>query len=431
MPPEAAVAPSTPTMEAPITTIPAATEGDPTINVQKGSALDRAFSSLEAKATGKPPAKPTQPAQKKQEPPKPSEKKQEQPENKEEKPADETHGEEPKAEKSDKTAIKPVDQGKESKTNGKANPWKIVDQLRNELAEAKKSTGQGLAEKEKGEFLTKLQEFEKRNAELENEMRFVNYEKSAEFKTKYEQPYDNAWKKAAGELKEIPVITGEGTSRPATPQDLLKLVNMPLGEARALADEMFGPFANDIMAHRKEIRNLFDSRSQALEEARKTGAEREKQQREMIEKGWGALQNHVKEQWVKENESWTKHEKVGKYLTPSEGDEEGNKRLAKGFALADKALATNPMDPNLSTEQRAEAVKSMAALRNRAAAFGRLTHIVEARDKEIAALKEKLKGYESSEPGAAGGTAKENGTAKYSSRRDEVFSGLDKIAKPR
>ena len=52
-------------------------------------------------------------------------------------------------------------------------------------------------------------------------------------------------------------------------------------------------------------------------------------------------------------------------------------RVRAAFELADRAFSENPMAPGLTNEQRQGIVKRHAAVRNRAAAFGKLVHMNE------------------------------------------------------
>ena len=100
---------------------------------------------------------------------------------------------------------------------------------------------------------------EARARALDEEMRFIDYTKSSEFQDKYQKPYTNAWTRAEADLRELTVALEDGNSRPATVQDLLLLANTPLGEARKLASAMFGDAADDVMAHRRIVRELSPS----------------------------------------------------------------------------------------------------------------------------------------------------------------------------
>lgn len=289
----------------------------------------------------------------------------------------------------------------------KVNPWKLYEEAKKKIQEYEgkiaevekraipedkwKSTQETLAQKEA------------RLKELEEEIRYVNYSKSDEFKQKYQVPYDAAWKRAMSELKELAIETGEGQTRPMEPADILSLVNKSLPEARKEAVEKFGDFAEDVMAHRKEIRRLFDEQSAALEQAKLDGESREKQKTEAAQKEMGELGGVVKDQWAKANEAAQADEKYGTYFKPIEGDEQGNQRLAKGFELADRAFSENPFAKGLTTEQRNAIVQRHAAVRNRCAAFGRLVFQNQSKDAEIAELKKQLAEFSGVEPPADGG----------------------------
>jgi hypothetical protein len=314
----------------------------------------------------------------------------------------------------------------------KVNPWKLVDdykaQIKAKEAELAEVSKRAIPEADYKKTQETLAQKEARLKELEEEIRYVNYSKSDEFKTKYQKPYDDAWKRAMGELKEITVETGDGNTRPVEPSDILELVNMPLGKAHAAAVEKFGDLAAEVMAHRKEIRKLFDEQSAALEEARTSGEAREKQQREDRQKEVGEMSGTIRETWSKANEAAAADEKYGPFFKPVEGDEQGNQRLAKGFELADRAFSENPMAPGLTPEQRNSIVQRHAAVRNRCAAFGRLVHFVQTRDAEIAALKKQLAEYSGSEPPAegSGGAAPAEPAAKG---MEGMLSELRKRAK--
>lgn len=313
----------------------------------------------------------------------------------------------------------------------KKNPWKLVDEwkqkygtLEAEYAKAKQSS---LAEQERTEFRTKLEAAQKRADELENEIRFVNYEKSAEYQSKYEEPYKKAWARAGKELSEIPLKTPDG-ERPATIQDLAEIVNLPLGRARAVADEAFGPFADDIMGYRKEILGLLEAKNAALDDAKKNSIQRDKDREQQQQKLSGEIATHIKETWEKANQEFLTHEKYGPLFRPVEGDQEGNTRLAKGFELVDRAFTENPNDPKLTPEERAKIVRRHAAVRNRAASWGRLNANYEKALTELEALKKELAQYKESVPSTGGRTPAV--TPATTSAHDAVFGALRKLAKP-
>jgi hypothetical protein len=313
---------------------------------------------------------------------------------------------------------------------GKVSPWKLVDEHKaarlkaeTELAELRKT----MAPPEKvKEYQEKLTTYEKRAKELEDHIAFVDYQKSAEFQEKYQKPYDDAWQRWMGELGELTVADASGQERPLQPQDLLELVRQPLQKARAEAEEKFGNFADDVMDARKEIRNLFESQQKALENAKKLGAERIKQFQEQSKQQQEALRKEITTTWEQSNKAATEDPNYGKYFKPVEGDEEGNTRLKKGYEMADRAFAVNPNTPGLTPEQRTEVVRLHAAIRNRAAGFGRLAYQNSQLEARIAALTKELNDYKNTQPGggehhrtetaAAGGTAMERAFAELRKR---------------
>ncbi len=318
-------------------------------------------------------------------------------------------------------------EGKDGK-KPKVNPWKLVEEykgkvakLETEVAEAGK---RGIPKPEWDAMQEKLTKTESRAKELEEEIRYVNYQKSDEFKTKYQQPYEAAWSRAMGELKELTVEAGDGNSRAFNQQDLLELVQLPLVKAKQLATEKFGEFANDVMGHRKEILKLYDEQSAALDQAKKNAGEHETQ----TKAAHAELSKTIGTTWNQANEEAQANDKYGTYFRPVEGDEQGNQRLAKGFELADRAFSENPFAPGLKPDERKSIIQRHAAVRNRAAAFGRLVYQNQQHASRIAELEKELAQYKGSEPDATGRTPRtESSEAPTGMAR--LRGALEKIAK--
>lgn len=308
-----------------------------------------------------------------------------------------------------------------------------MDQYKARTAELEKKLAEAgnLPEAKQKEYLTRIEELTKHNERLENEIRFANYSESKDFKEKFQTPYESAWQRAVSELSEI-TITDPNTSaaRQANAQDLWDLISVPLSKARELADQYFGAFADDVMAYRKEIKGLFDARAAALEDAKKNGAARDKERAEIMGKRIQEMSVQIKDVWEKANQQAATHEKYGKYVTPTEGDQDGNQRLAKGFELVDRAFSEFALvrDPNLTAEQRAAIVKRHAAVRNRAAAFGRLVAQVEKLAAEKQALEKELGQFKSSTPPAGGGGGQQAPAPAAGTARDQVFGKLRSLA---
>lgn len=317
---------------------------------------------------------------------------------------------------------------------GKSNPWKVVDHWKAKYTELEKKVAESssLPEAKQKEYLSQIETLQKRNEQLENEMRFVNYQESEEFKGKYQKPYEEAWSRAMSELQDIQ-ITDPNTQvvRPATHQDLLEICQLPLNKARELANAVFGDFADDIMAYRKEIKSLFSARESALKEAKETGATRDKTQRELMAKQTGEIHEQVKASWEKATQEYTSDERYARFFTPVEGDQDGNQRLAKGFALVDRAWAENPADPRLTPEQRAAAVRRNAAVRFRAAAFGRVVALLNASHAELEATRNELAQFKGSVPPTGGTPTPPGENGQPATAHDRIFAELRKRAQTR
>ena len=314
----------------------------------------------------------------------------------------------------------------------KKNPWVLyreekarAQKLETQIAEAKAGS---LAETEKAQYLERITKAEEKLKTYEDEIRFKSYEKSDEFKTKYEQPYENAWNKHMKDLGQVPVTGEDGTPRMATHNDLLELVNLSLPDARKMATEKWGDFAQDAMAARKDIRELFEAKTSALDEARKTGAEREKAFQENAAKWREGVQKHIKETWDAANQEALSDPNNGEFFKPVEGDDTRNQILGKGFAQVDRAFGINPMDPKLTPDERAAAVRLHAAVRNRSAGYGVQKYINRKLLQRIAELEKANEQFKGSTPPAGGGTAAPSG-APTTSARSRMQQAGEKWAK--
>lgn len=324
---------------------------------------------------------------------------------------------------------------------GKPNPWKLYEGEKSARAtaeaEVQRLKTSIVPEQERTSLMARVEKSEKRAQELENEIRFRAYEKSSEYVEKYQQPYEAAWKRATKELSEIAIKDPiSGQDRAVTSDDLLQLVNLPLGQARGVAKELFGDFADDVMAHRKEIRGLFDKQNEALEKARTEGGARDQQQREAWQKQRTELSGFVQTSWKEANDAWQNDPANGRFFKPiavEEGKEatpeekEWNESLERGYKLVDEAWGMNVMDAKLTPEQRKEVVRKNAAVRARAAAFGPLKRLVKRHESKIAALEKDLKEYTGSTPAAGGGKG-DRPAAPQRSGMDSIREAIRKRA---
>lgn len=323
-------------------------------------------------------------------------------------------------------------EGKDGK--GRVSPWKLVDEYKGKLAAAEKEVAEAraavLPDADRRKYDERITKAEARQKELESHMAYVDYSKTEEFQTKFVAPYNKAWEKALGELKEITVVDpASQTERQVTAQDMLDLVNLPLGKARAMANEVFGEFADDVMNHRKSIKELFDAQHTALEDAKKNGAERVKHAQEENTRKATEMQRTVNETWDRENKSVLEDPTHGPLFKPREGDEVWNQRLAKGFELVDRAFKESPMDPALTPEQRQAVIRRHAAVRNRAASWGAIRAENDSLKAKMTAMEKELAEYRGSEPVTSGGKSVGGGALAVGSAKDQMMGALRKIAK--
>lgn len=253
-----------------------------------------------------------------------------------------------------------------------------------------------------GSQLTKVQQMheaaQKRIAELEEAIKFSDYEKSPEYKEKYHAPFVEAYSAGRNKVGSLKVIerstvdeaTGEKRitqpGRKATPEDFDALMRVSDdGEAAMMADQLFGPMANLVMYHREKVLDLNGSRAKAIEDFRKQGGEREQQFAAQTQ----AMQERAKQ--IYHQAVQTGVEKHPQWFKPEDGDDQGKQMIEKGLANVDLLFSDNKLAP----EQLAVA---HAALRNMAGHFPYLALKLHRVSAERDALREELKQYKESEP---------------------------------
>lgn len=329
-------------------------------------------------------------------------------------------------------AVKPADESKPGEQpkqpEGKReSPWKLVDTFKNRAIKAEKELADVRAAQKPGELpkeaLDKFTALETRNKELEEEIRHVNYAKSKEYVEKYQQPFEDAWAEAISEVKQLKVANEDGTTRPGNAYDIQKIANLPTGEARELAETLFGKCAEDVMQMRKDLIKLSQAKERAIEVAKKNGGEREAQasleeqarrkaQTETTAKLWADL-NH---------EFVSKHE----FLRPVEGQEERNQKLEQATKFVDETFGLNVS--HAQTEQeRQEIIKRHAALRSRAIGYSVLRLENKSLRTEVESLKKALSEFQGSEPTGGEPADHSNGDINPETL-DGAVAGLARLA---
>lgn len=325
-------------------------------------------------------------------------------------------GEEPKADET-----KPAD-GKP----GKTSPWKLVEsykktntQLQKEIADLRQSIKPGELPKEHQDRFAAI---EARNKELEDEIRHVNYSKSKEFADQYQKPYEEAWVNAISDLKELVITNDDGSSRAATAQDLIALANMPLGQARATAKAWFGDSADDVMSHRRTIRDLSEKQTKALEASKTQGSERDQQRTAEMQAQQKARAEETAKVWSQYNsEAVEKYD----YLRPVEGETERNEKLEKAQKFVDDTLKAN-INSAKTQEERDQIIRAHSALRNRAIGFSTLKHENVSLKAKVAELEKAIAEFQASEPTNGGPKSQPNGEFDGG---DEMGAAMGRLTK--
>lgn len=248
--------------------------------------------------------------------------------------------------------------------------------------------------------------------EYEDDIRFSNYQKHPEYIEKYWKPYEAEFSKTMHKLEGIPVNLPDGTTRPIDTKDIMGLLMMTAAEAEKKANESFGEYGGTVIRRVEKLQDLFDAQREALDDAKKNGAAREKQWREQMETQQKEVREVIENTWSAARREATTDPKHGKYFTPIEGDQKGNAALAKGLEFADKVFKLNPMEPGISKEERQDRVKRHAAAFYRQAAYPRMRQWLEERDAEIAELKKEREEWLASEPAQVGEKTKPTAATK-------------------
>lgn len=244
----------------------------------------------------------------------------------------------------------------------------------------------------------------KRLQELEEEVKYVNYERSTEYAEQYDKPYKQAVTDAISSISEFEVTNPDGTVRAATDADFWRIAQAKNAkDASAIAEELFGNPTAAAMAlmERKRVIDAYNKAERAKQEFRTKGSEREKQMLEQRTK----QAKEARAQWEKLNQEAEK--KYPDLFAPKEGDTKWNELREKGFERV-KAAFEGKSNPQLD---------SMVYMK--AGAFDAVKY---ERDNLRAALKDaeaKIAEYEGSEPGT-GSPAKETQPVKELTAFDKI-----------
>ena len=268
------------------------------------------------------------------------------------------------------------------------------------------------------ELQTKYEALQKQHEAREQEMRFLSYEKSEEYKEKYEKPFVEAYQTGREIASSLRIVERKNdvdeviqASRPATAADFDAI--MQSSDPTGTIEQLFGTGVNaaDVNNARRDVIKANTARNKALEEYRKQGGEREKQHTEAANRQ-KAQSAELYHQTIAASKAQYKD-----WFAPAENDAQGNSLLEQGEALAD--LAHGVLKPEdfgklpAKTQEKLkkgeftpqDMIRLHAAIRNKAMGFDRLVMRDRQKAARIKELEAQLAEYSASEPkpGTGGG----------------------------
>jgi hypothetical protein len=177
-------------------------------------------------------------------------------------------------------------------------------------------------------------------------------------------------------------------------------LNVPVAKAAIIAQETFGPAAPEMMAHRRKILELTQSRDKSIAEWKEKGAQREVEKSKLVE----TRQSRSRELFESQ---FADYEKTHAQLFGrEEGDEDGNRLLDESDRLIKIALKGEGVDADMGYDDKVDLItKAQAQVALRARAYGRERLRVIRLQQKVAELEKKVGKVRSSEPGQGEGTS--------------------------
>lgn len=295
----------------------------------------------------------------------------------------------------------------------------------------KVKTAKPAEDPEKKTLLENLDTLRKRTAELEEKLKFTNFQETDEYKAKYHKPFLDAYARGRSRASHLTVTEADGTERPGTAADFDAIMRAPESQVAKMASEMFGLAAPLILSERMRIEEINDAAATAQEEFRKTAEERNKQEVEKTARQKAETEKQRAEMSATFARLNTEAvEARPQFFKADEGDEKGAGILKTETALADLAFGALPPEryDELPEGIRAklangmlppaEIVRLHSAMRTKAAGFGHVVHKLAKATERIKQLEIELSEFKASEP--TGGMERRGGEAREKTVDEEI-----------
>lgn len=298
---------------------------------------------------------------------------------------------------------------------------KELETLRTERADWEKKTEsarKAAADETSTKLAKDIAALRQERQDLADQLRFIDYRESPEYKEKFQKPLQERWEEALQDIEGLTIANEDGTTEKVTAAHLTRLLGMPAGTAAAEAARLFGPAATEILAHRRAILGLQKAAASASDEWKTKGsqlsADRERQQAEHHAAVRGQYDTAIKDM----------RESVPDiFARPA--DDESAKFFDKGEALVNLAFKREGLEDGLTQEQQTQRiVKAQAGVAARAAAFGAQQHRLNKANARVKALETELAAYKTTEPNPS---AKPNTPPAMSDRPEDAIDALPSI----
>lgn len=238
----------------------------------------------------------------------------------------------------------------------------------------------------------KLEAREKEFNEIKAERDAAKYEKSDEFKTKFEAPFTKAVARAkdviaAMVINDTNTETGEVTQRKASWDDFADIYRMSSAKAELEGKKLFGDNYMVVMRHLDKLRELDGNKAEALQEYQATATQRENerivqqtQQKEKFNQAWELTNKDI-------------IDKNPDIFGERKDDPDRNALFKESLSLVDQAFTGRD---KLTFQQQ---VEMDAHIRLRAAAYPCILRENAQMKAELDAIKEKQQKKDASKPG--------------------------------